>query len=83
MIYLLMAACDCLCLVDASLQVFQQQVSAVDRPEVHAVVPLSHLALLSFKSLLLINLKIQSNLRLPLFSHFGTASVSKLNTASG
>ena len=29
-IKILMAACDCLCLVDASLQVFQQQVSVVD-----------------------------------------------------
>ena len=40
-IEILMAACDCLCLVDASLQAFQQQVSAVDCPEVHAAVPLS------------------------------------------
>ena len=29
-IEILMAAYDCLCLVDASLQAFQQQVSAVD-----------------------------------------------------
>ena len=29
-IEILMAACDCLCLIDASLQVFQQQNSAVD-----------------------------------------------------
>ena len=44
---------------------------------------LSHILRFSFKSLLLINLKIQSNLRLALFSHFSTAFVSKPNTASG
>ena len=77
-IEILMAACDCLCLVDASLQVFQQQILLLTDPKSMQSC-LSLILRFSFKSLL----KIQSNLRLALFSHFSTASVSRRNTASG